>query len=106
MILKYKDFLIKENKMIDVGKELKLKLTDSEGDHIIKCKISYGYGGRDPIYYDMEILESDSEKYNRGAHFFLDFNFDGKENSFLFYPNMTGRGTYTEKHYKAKINII
>jgi len=108
MILKYRDFL-KENKMIDSGTVIKLKIVDLDGEHITKCKISYGYGvghDRKPIYYELEVLESDSEKYNVGSHFLLDFNFDGKENKFLFYPNMTGHGSYIENHYQAKINII
>jgi hypothetical protein len=96
---------LNESKIIDPDTTLRLKLTDLEGDHFIKCKIYHGYVVREPAYYELEILESDSQKYNVGAHFFLEFNFDGKENKFLFYPNMTGYGAYIEKHYQAKIDI-
>ena len=107
MILNYIEFLT-ENKMIDPGTSLKLKFSDIDGTHITKCKIlRYGWSvDRKPIYYELEVLESDSKKYNVGANFILPFDFNDRENGFIFRPNMSGHGMFIEDHYKAKINII
>ena len=97
---------LEENKM-DIGTVFRLKFTDLDGVHVAKCRVSnYGYSGRDPIYYELQILESDSKKYNVGALFILGFDFNDRENGLLFYPNVSGHGSYSEQHYKSKINII
>lgn len=109
-ILKFNEFnsYSLEEGLLKVGSILNLKFTTSEGNEIItKCKlVEYGWGhNRKPVNYIFEILESTSEEYNIGAQFILGFNFNGNEESFLFCPNMTGKGAYCQKHYKSKIEI-
>jgi hypothetical protein len=94
--------------IIDPCTVLNLKFTDSDGNHNSKCNL-LGYGwslDRRPIYYELEVLESDSIKYNVGAQFILPFEFNGKDTKFIFKPNVSGHGCYSENHYEAKIDII
>ena len=110
-IFKYSQFINelhmnKTDDLIAPGSLLTLKFTDDDGVHLAKCSFKWGYSAhRDPIYYEVDIIESDSEKYNIGAQLILGFDFNGKEDKFLFHPNMSGHGGYSELHYVAKVEI-
>lgn len=90
--------------MIEEGKCCDLEFTDSDGDHLTRCKlIQYGWGiDRRHIYYIFKVLESGSKKYSKGSKFYLGFDFNDKENIFLFYPP----NEFEEKRYKSFIKII
>lgn len=109
-IYKYSQFInelhTNTSNLIQPGTILTLKFTDDDGIHTTKCYFTWGYSlHREPIYYEVDILESDSEKYNVGAQIILGFDFNGKVDKFLFHPNMSGHGGYQELHYEAKIDI-
>ena len=105
MILNYIEFLT-ENKMIDPGTVLKLKFSDIDGIHITKCKI-LGYGwsvDRKPIYYELEVLESNSDKYNVGANFILPFDFNISSLPFI-YNKSYFTSTSTNGYFSSFIEI-
>jgi hypothetical protein len=109
-IVKYSQFITEIhsdiNDSIITPGTINLKFTDDNGVHRTKCFLTWGYSPqRKPIYYEIDILESDSENYNIGAQLILGFDFNGKNNRFLFRPNMSGHGSYQELHYKAKVEI-
>jgi hypothetical protein len=109
-IYKYSQFInelhMNTSNLIQPGTILNLKFTDDDGVHMTKCHFNWGYSPhREPIYYELDILESDSEKYNVGAQLILGFDFNGKVDKFLFHPNMSGHGSYQELHYEAKVDI-
>lgn len=109
-IYKYSQFInelhMNTSNLIQPGTILNLKFTDDDGVHMTKCHLTWGYSPhREPIYYELNILESDSEKYNVGAQLILGFDFNGQVDKFLFHPNMTGHGSYRELHYEAKVDI-
>ena len=91
--------------LIEEGIKMDLKFTDEYGDHLTRCRlVQFGWGiDRRPIYYIFKILESGSKKYNKGADLYLGFDFNDRENTFIFHSNKKG---CLESHYKSFIKII
>lgn len=91
---------------------VKLEFTDSKGTHTTECQlVEFGWGlNRERIFHRFKIIGTDSKRYPVGAEFDLHMDFNGKENTFLFYPYYNDRlpsiRRMVEKTYDAYIRII